>query len=341
MNAPNQEPDVEQLLARAGRAWRAALPTSDDPYPEFARRATHGRGIYASRLLAPLAGVLGILAVAVLIVVSLPPSNRQLAGASPSPSSSAIPSARPSASASATYVPPSPKSSLPPASGRPVRIESATLSADSRVLTLSFIGGPKYVAGDPCSKAYAGQAEEVNGVLEAAVLDVTPPAHLPDGMACTMEGYPRSVTVTLAAPFLGSRLDDRAGYVLFLRRPAGLVEFTGIPSGWLLRSERTVEESPTGRWERIYSPDAVPGGYPELRELDIFQSFDSPVYVGGNGSDRTVQVGDTTGTLNGPDNRGEMVLTWYVGADQIALVANSADFTPEALTALAETATAN
>ena len=329
MKSSDREPDVEELLANAGRAWRAALPGSDDPYPEFERRATHGGGIDAHRLLASAAGALGIVVVAVLIIVSLPASNRQLAGASPS-TSGAIMSASPTASHGATE--------RPGRIIRPVRIMAATLSSDSRQLTLSFIGGPEYKPNDPCSKAYAGQASEVDGVLQAAVLDVTPPGHLPDGMACTLVGYSRSVTVTLDAPFFGSRLDDRAGYVLFLRRPAGLVDFAGIPSGWLLRSERTVEESPTGRWERIYSPDAVPGGYPELRELDIFQSFDGPVQVGGNGTDRTVQVGDTTGTLNGPDRAGEMVLTWYVGADQIALVANSADFTPEALIAVAESA---
>jgi hypothetical protein len=325
MKSSDREPDVEELLANAGRAWRAALPGSGDPYPEFERRATHGGGIDAHRLLASAAGALGIVVVAVLIIVSLPASNRQLAGASPSPSPPAA-SATPS---------PTPNQAV---AERPVRILAATLSPDSRKLTLSFIGGPEYKPNNPCSKAYAGQASEVEGVLQAAVLDVTPPGHLPDGIPCTLVGYSRSVTVTLDAPFFGSRLDDRAGYVLFLRRPAGLVEFTGIPSGWLLRSERTVEESPTGRWERIYSPDAVPGGYPELRELDIFQSFDGPVQVGGNGTDRTVQVGDTTGTLNGPDRAGEMVLTWYVGADQIALVANSADFTPEALIAVAESA---
>ena len=325
MKSSDREPDVEELLANAGRAWRAALPGSDDPYPEFERRATHGGGIDAHRLLASAAGALGIVVVAVLIIVSLPASNRQLGGASPStspPAASPTPSATPSEAVAE----------------RPVGIMAATLSADSRQLTLSFIGGREYKPNDPCSKAYAGQASEVDGVLQAAVLDVTPPGHLPDGMACTLVGYSRSVTVTLDAPFIGSRLDDRAGYVLFLRRPAGLVDFAGIPSGWLLRSERTVEESPTGRWERIYSPDAVPGGYPELRELDIFQSFDGPVQVGGNGTDRTVQVGDTTGTLNGPDRAGEMVLTWYVGADQIALVANSADFTPKALIAVAESA---
>jgi hypothetical protein len=120
-----------------------------------------------------------------------------------------------------------------------------------------------------------------------------------------------------------------------------LVEFTGIPSTWLLRSERTVEESPTGRWERVYSPDAVPGGYPEFRELVVIQSFDGPVYVSGEGTVRTVQIGATTGRLTGPDNQGEMVLEWFVGGDDVALVANIADFTPEALIALAETATRN
>jgi hypothetical protein len=225
------------------------------------------------------------------------------------------------------------------ASGRDARIDGATLSADSRVLTLSFVGGPEYVASDHCTSAYVGRAEESDGVLEAEVMDVTPPRSSSNGTICTLEGYLRSVTVSLAVPFLGSRLHDRAGYVLFLRRPSGLIELKGLPSGWLLRSERTVVESPTGRWQRIYSPDATPGGYPEIRELDLFQSFDGPVSVsGGDGVGKPVQIGDLTGMLFGPDGYGEMVLAWQVDLDGLAFVANTADFTPEALIALARTA---
>lgn len=225
------------------------------------------------------------------------------------------------------------------ASGWHARIDGATLSAGSRVLTLSFVGGREYVASDPCTSAYVGRAEESDGVLEAEVMDVTPPRSGPSGSVCTTEGYLRSVTVTLAVPFLGSRLHDRAGYVLFLRRPSGLIEIKGLPSGWLLRSERTVEESPTGRWERIYSPDATAGGYPEVRELDVFQSFDGPPSVsGGDEVGKPVQIGDLTGTLFGPDGSGEMVLVRQFDRDGLGLVANTADFTPEALTALARNA---
>jgi hypothetical protein len=220
-----------------------------------------------------------------------------------------------------------------------VRIDSVTLSADSRVLTLSFVGGREYVASDPCTSAYVGRAEESDGVLEAEVMEVTPPRSSSSGSICTLEGYLRSVTVTLAMPFLGSTLHDRAGYVLFLRRPSGLIEIKGLPSGWLLRSERTVEESPTGRWERIYSPDATPGGYPEIHELDVFQSFDGPPSVGGgDGVGKPVQIGDLIGMLFGPDGYGEMVLAWQFDRDGLALVANTADFTPEALVALARNA---
>jgi hypothetical protein len=42
--------------------------------------------------------------------------------------------------------------------------------------------------------------------------------------------------------------------------------------------------------------------------------------------------------LFGPDGYGEMVLAWQVDRDGMAFVANTADFTPEALIALARTA---
>lgn len=224
--------------------------------------------------------------------------------------------------------------------GPHVRIDAALLSDDSRVLTLTFTGGPEYVADDPCTRAYAGHAEDAAGVLEAEVMDVTPPRSLPSGSACIALGYPRTVTVTLATPFLGSRLDDRAGFILFLRRPSGLIEIKGLPSAWQLRSEHTLTESPIARWERIYSLDATPGGYTEVGELDLYQSFGSPMLIGGGDAvTKPVQIGDLPGLLYGPDGSGEIVLTWQFDRDGLELVANTADFTPEALIALAETAT--
>jgi hypothetical protein len=226
--------------------------------------------------------------------------------------------------------------------GPHVRIDAALLSDDSRVLTLSFTGGPEYVANAPCTRAYVGHAEDADGVLEAEVMDVTPPRSLPSGSACTLEGHQRTVTVNLATPFLGSRLDDRAGFVLFLRRPSGLIEIKGLPSAWQLQSEHTLNESPTGQWERVYSLDATPGGYPEIRELDLYQSFGGPMLIsGGDGVGKPFQIGDLPGLLYGPDGNGEIVLAWQFDRDGLALVANTADFTPEALIALAETATRN
>jgi hypothetical protein len=76
-----------------------------------------------------------------------------------------------------------------------------------------------------------------------------------------------------------------------------------------------------------------------LSRLDVFQSFDGPPSVGGgDGVGKPVQIGDLTGMLFGPDGSGEMVLVWQFDRDGLALVANTADFTPEALIALARTA---
>jgi len=138
-----------------------------------------------------------------------------------------------------------------PPPGPIVRIDKASLSADSTVLTMTFVGGARFDPANPCTNAYAGWAEQVGDVLEATVVDVTPP-HPP--VACTLEGYTRSVDVTLATPFLGTKVHDRAGFIHFVRRPFGLVELRALPAGWVLRSENEISESPKDAGSRSGAP---------------------------------------------------------------------------------------
>lgn len=243
-------------------------------------------------------------------------------------------------SAPATPTPvPSLLTSPPP--GRLAPISTASFSADGRTLTLSFTGGPEYSPANPCSIAYAGWAEAAGDTLYAAVVDVTDrvrPSDAPTAAACDAMGYGRRVSVTLRAPFSGARLVDLWGYVHFLKAPPGLVELTALPPGWTLRAANDVEDSPTGRWERVYSPDAqLPQGTSKGR-LELYQAFGGPAQVSGGEDMRTVMVNGQSATLYRWAADGELVLVWSLGSDGLALVANETDFTVDALIRLAESA---
>jgi hypothetical protein len=140
--------------------------------------------------------------------------------------------------------------------------------------------------------------------------------------------------VPLGAPFDGSTVVDRAGYVHFLAPPAGLRDLHGLPSGWLLRAQGDVEESPTGRWRRLYSPVENPG--PKDPQVELYQSFGGPVDIYG-GSDRTkASINGTDGEVSYEPQTGEFVVTWSVGQDGFGLIVDGSGFTREQVLGLAE-----
>ena len=233
--------------------------------------------------------------------------------------------------------PPTALASLPP-TGAWTPFESATLSADSRVLTLHFVGGRPYDPSDPCSIAYAGWAQRDGDALDAAVVDVTPTPRNA-GQACTAEGHERTVVVPLTEPFLGSRVADKAGGVNFVRQPEGLDQLHGLPSGWMLRTEGDVEDSPTGRWLRTYAPIATPDLSASKGHLDFYQSFGSPAGVSGGDSEQAVTVDGQEARLYVSSTDGELILVWMLGTNGLALDANAADFTQAELIKLAEAVT--
>jgi hypothetical protein len=159
------------------------------------------------------------------------------------------------------------------------RFDSVRLNNDHKVLRIEFIGGSEFRPDDPCSNLYQAVATEVAGVLEVAVTDVTPVADLGPDVACDSAGHLRRIDLVLDAPFEGTTGRDVAGYLHFVRPPPDLVERRGLPAAWSLRDEATVQESPTGRWARTYSPDELPTA-PE-RTLQLYQSFGGPVHVSG------------------------------------------------------------
>ena len=226
----------------------------------------------------------------------------------------------------------------PPPGGR-ARFDTATLSADGKTLTLAFVGGQSFSPTNPCSAAYTGWAEAVGDVLRAAVVDVTPvlPTLAPN-VSCDAIGYERSVSIELPAPFEGARVEDLAGNVHFVRPPDGLAVLTGLPSDWQLRTQKDVEDSPTGRWLRVYAPTADPPLDGSKGHVDLYQAFGGAANVSGGDEHRDVTVNGKPALLyrNPPD--GELVLVWLLGGNGMALVANEADFPADALVKLAESA---
>ncbi len=252
--------------------------------------------------------------------------------ASPSTATDTVPLA------STTPTPIADVPSWPPQPNRDIRfvpISRLTLSKDGHQIALDFVGARAYSSDDPCSADYAAKVAVVEGVLEVGVEESRRPTPT-EGTACDAMGHARSLQVDLDEPFAGSVWRDRSGYVHFLAPPDGLVELAGLPGGWELRAQRDVEESPTGRWERTYSPD--PSLADETKSVVLYQSFDGPVNVTGGTEERQVVVNGRPATLYRWPPNGELVLVWRLGDDGLALVAYEQQFSIDELIDLAESA---
>ena len=131
---------------------------------------------------------------------------------------------------------------------------------------------------------------------------------------------------------------DLAGNTHFIRPPDGLAVLTGLPGDWQLRTQKDVEDSPAGRWLRVYAPTADPPLDISKGHLDLYQAFGRAADVSGGDEHRDVMVNGNPALLyrNAPD--GELVLVWLLGGNGMALVANEADFPADALVKLAESA---
>jgi hypothetical protein len=224
--------------------------------------------------------------------------------------------------------------------GRLVRVDRASLSVDGLTVTMQFVGARPFDATDPCSRAYAGFAAPAGDVLEIAVVEAAHPMAPAEGAACDAMGHARVAEATLAEPFTGSTIRDLAGGVIFVGAPEGSARLGGLPDGWSLASQGDVPGGSVGRWRQTFTaPDsaATVGGQPGA--IDFFQSFDGPIEVSGGNDQSTVEVGGQPAILYRNPAVGELVLTWSLGDDGFALVANVVDLDPEGLIALAETVT--
>ena len=232
---------------------------------------------------------------------------------------------------------PGPSPSTEPSAGSIVSFQQAEIADGGSVLTLQFVGGPPYDPQDPCSSAYSGWARRDGNDLDAAVVNLTPPST----GACSLVGFGRTVSVALAQPFLGSRVHDLAGGTHFVRRPDDALQLHGLPTGWTLQAEEDGEVGAEGQWVQTFSTAALIPDGTTLHKLALYQTFGEPstVAIGVPDEGVHVTVNGTSATLHGPVADGEMLLEWQRGSDGLALDANSADFSPAELIALAESAT--
>ncbi len=235
---------------------------------------------------------------------------------------------------------PSPSPVGRPSAKQAHSFETASLSPDGLDLTLGFIGGAPFVPGDPCTSDYAGWAEADGDVLLAAVVDVTPPLPpMPDGVGCDAMGHGRTVSVRLAEPFRGVVVQGLDGSRHLLRAPAGLAVPHGLPAGWIRRSEGDESYDSVGRWRQTWSTLAELPAAGSPGRLDLYQGFGTASGIAGGEEQRAVKVNGTPGVLYRSPTYGEVVLVWMLDGDGLGLEANEADFTPEALIALAERVT--
>jgi hypothetical protein len=283
-----------------------------------------------------------VLALAVALILaacsgSVPTTTNSPGTPSPDVSPSTATETVPPASTSPTPIAEEP--SWPPQPDRDFRylsIDQLTLSKDGRRIKLDFVGARAYSPDDPCSADYAAKVAVVEGVLEVGVEESRRPTPS-EGTACDAMGHARSLEANLDEPFTGSVWRDLNGYVHFLAPPDGLVELAGLPDGWELRAGRDVEESPSGRWERTYSPD--PSLVAATQSVVLYQSFDGPVNVTGGSEENQVVVNGRPATLYRHAPNGELVLVWRLGNDGLALVGYEQQFSIDELIDLAESAT--
>jgi hypothetical protein len=265
-------------------------------------------------------------------------------GAAPSSrASTPVPaSAAPGASQAAGRPQPSPTTGPAngptPPPGDAVRIDRALLDETGLAVTLEFVGGKDYSPADPCSSHYFGWAREIDGMLQAKVVNDTPtfPSQGGDVM-CDAVGYGRRIAIYLPKPYGGTRLRDLAGVDHFVRPPDGLVKLR-VPSGW---TQDIGQEEPLDHqtlWFRAWTregADAANG----TGLLQLHQAFSAPADIVDATGGRAVKVKGASATLYRNASSGELVVTWMLGRDGLALVANEGDFTANQLIDLAASAT--
>ncbi len=194
----------------------------------------------------------------------------------------------------------------------------ARTSVDETSLVLFFIGAAEYEPDQPCTMRYVPVVEETDTEIRVLINGEHPSA--PDAtvpIACTMEGYPRSVNVHLSNPF-GDRTLVALGQPRGVFDGSTLAEPQWLPDGWQADDESPGLLDPDGTsWTRSWRPDgegACPLGTSGLSLLegpaDVVSRL-NPL------ADQTVSgshdINGTTATETVQANRHITRLAWTVG----------------------------
>jgi hypothetical protein len=227
-----------------------------------------------------------------------------------------------------------------PPPGDRVRIDDASLSADSRTLTADFIGGPGYSPTDFCSTDYEPWVGIDGDVLLVGITKLAHPEQATAGpnMACAAVGYPYSFDLRLPGQFLGSTVRDLGGSTLWVREPRGLVTPRVLPAGWDVQLSQDEPTLVPALYVRVYAPAGSNIEAPNrgAGQLDLYQAFGAPTNIGGGSERHDVVVQGQPAVLWRDAGLGELLLQFVVAGDGVALVANEADLSIDELLKIAD-----
>lgn len=221
-----------------------------------------------------------------------------------------------------------------PVFGDRLRVEDAVLSQDALTLTVTVVGAHAYAPDNPCSADVDGWVGSDGEALDVAVISFHPVSQAPltPDVGCTLEGYQHTLHLRLSAPFHGTTVNDVAGNTLWVAAPAGLVVPTILPTGWKLQGSYDEPEARPSLWARVYAAEPVDvnaGGGLGHGRLILFQAFGAAtdISIGVPSPTRTaVTVGGRPATVFGSTYSDELLLSFMVGRDGVALDGFAQDF---------------
>jgi hypothetical protein len=221
--------------------------------------------------------------------------------------------------------------------------DTARISEDGRLLVLEVIAGAPWDPRNPqCTQLLTGWAGIEDGVLVAAVVDVTPPLASPDPeLACAAMGHLQEVRIPLAVPYRGWLIRELGTHhPHLLRAPDRSQTLAGLAPRWVVVREEDAtnpERWTVPVWRTTWTANGGPmTGTGEPGQVDLYLGFGDASGITGSSPGSDVEVGGRPGVLYRDAERGELVLVWMIDGDGLAIVANEADIPEADLFRLAE-----
>ena len=123
---------------------------------------------------------------------------------------------------------------------------------------IAFVGGKPYQEGNGCTVDYSADVTESDEEVRVDITARSPAPPAGEPVACTLEGYVRTLTVDLERP-LGDRrlIEGQFDQVQPVFDGASLREPAALPEGWSQRSEGPRPER-SSSWSRTWGPASPP-----------------------------------------------------------------------------------